>query len=128
MEKKKVYILMEGGVIQYCASDSEEIEVIRIDLDKDSDPSLAKNIVDEVVATDGIDKMINGLWGNELKEQVGREVLVDADGKNVTKTFLGTLIGVSTNTNGKQYATVKDLEGNFFDTDVTFVTLTDEDF
>ncbi len=126
MEKPKVYIFVEGGIVQYCATNSPDIEVVKIDVDKDSEPILRKNIVDDVLTKKEFLMKVNRVWAEILEKHIGNQVDVEADNEDVHNDFRGTLLKIKKDSDRYFYAQVEDMEGNIFDTDVENVTVPEE--
>ncbi len=117
-EKPKVYLYMQGGIIQHATSNMD-IEVIRIDVD--DTPGIARNIVDTVSTTKELNAEVNSDWADELKSFIGQEVNIEADNDNVHNDFTGTLEEIKQDTDGSFYATVRDQDDDAFDIDVIYV-------
>ncbi len=126
MSKEIVYIFVEGGIVQHCSSTSG-VEVVKIEVDKEMTPSLIKKLQDQILPEGEMKVNISKNWAEVLRDYIGEEVDVEADGSTIQNEFRGILEEINIDTDGTFYATVLDGEGDYFNTDVLNVTIPEED-
>jgi hypothetical protein len=129
MEKSKVLICIEGGLLSYTSSDSDNVEIVVIDKDDDAGTParLRFEKPDFVETPKGFKKRVNLEWADILSFYIGQEVDVEADGQNLHNDFRGTLEKVIEEENGYFYARTRDQDDNYFDVDVINVRPAEEE-
>lgn len=125
MSKSKVLIIMQGGVIQNIIANGHDIEVIKIEDDKDVPPTMDIMPLDDVMELKPFDQKVLDCWKERIENELKYtdQVEVQPDGDLVTHEFVGTVMGpVETDTDGTYYVNVKDSDDNCFSVDIQYIS------
>lgn len=115
---------MQGGVIQNIIANGE-IEVIKIEDDKDIPSTMDIMPLDDVMEINPFDQKVLDCWKERIENELKYtdQVEVQPDGDLVTHEFVGTVMGpVETDTDGTYYINVKDSDDNCFSVDIQYIS------
>jgi hypothetical protein len=117
MSKTKVLLIMQGGIIQNIFANGHDIEVIKLEDDKDTPSTMDIMPIDQVLEVQPFDQKVQDCWKERIEHELKYtdEVEVSPDGDVVTHEFAGRVMdGVQKDTDGSYYVNVKDMDDNCF--------------